>query len=107
MTEHSNIDERFPQIEDITVTFEEGALGSSAKKVRILRKHELPPKYLPCSSPVCKGGGIHLEGIFWRELSGMVRNKQTEAIFYETCQGYENMSRGQRRACLVTTVSVN
>src|SRR6266700_2064513 len=100
-----SLDEKFPQIEDITVTLEEGPLGSPHKDVRILSKHQLPPSNISCNSSVCNRGGIPVEDIFWHKLSDMVRNEQAEANFYGTCQGYESMGRGQKRRCLVTTVS--
>ncbi len=105
--ESINLEDDFPQIEDINgIVKVKPSFGGPREEVKPFTKSNLPVGYIYCESEVCNKGGVPLGELLWNLLSRMVKNKQVEGHDSEICKGYENMGRYQTRRCMTTFVTV-
>jgi len=105
---NDNVEQDFPQIEDINGSIEmKPSLGSSIKDISHYTKQNLPSGFIRCKNPLCKNGGVPLGEVFRDKLLEMVGKREGEGTIFAHCRGYENMGRGQRRDCLGTSITVS
>ena len=85
--------EAFPEVADFRMEVEERTVGGGQplRKYTYSMQHLPPGRYLACSNPVCRRGGLPVIYV----LQDAVRAKETEREESVSCVGVEGIGEGK------------